>query len=112
MRNDLDLDRVSKKFGDVTAVSQVSVTIPQGEFFSFRMPWPHPRENAATRHFNRPGRPALQRDPALHSGVMHAANFVGRLRHSGGAIEFMFALQGGQSVDELRERDRSEIPPG
>ena len=38
MRNDLELDRVSKKFGDLTAVSQVSVTIPQGEFFSFLGP--------------------------------------------------------------------------
>jgi spermidine/putrescine transport system ATP-binding protein len=38
MRNDLELDRVSKKFGDVTAVSQVSVNIPQGEFFSFLGP--------------------------------------------------------------------------
>jgi spermidine/putrescine transport system ATP-binding protein len=38
MRNDLDLDRVSKKFGDLTAVSEVSVTIPQGEFFSFLGP--------------------------------------------------------------------------
>jgi spermidine/putrescine transport system ATP-binding protein len=38
MRNDLDLDRVSKKFGDLTAVHQVSVTIPQGEFFSFLGP--------------------------------------------------------------------------
>jgi spermidine/putrescine transport system ATP-binding protein len=38
VRNDLDLDRVSKKFGDLTAVSQVSVTIPQGEFFSFLGP--------------------------------------------------------------------------
>ena len=38
MRNDLDLDRVSKKFGDLTAVDQVSVTIPQGEFFSFLGP--------------------------------------------------------------------------
>ena len=38
MRNDLELDRVSKKFGDVTAVSRVSVTIPQGEFFSFLGP--------------------------------------------------------------------------
>jgi spermidine/putrescine transport system ATP-binding protein len=38
MRNDLELDHVSKKFGDLTAVSQVSVTIPQGEFFSFLGP--------------------------------------------------------------------------
>src|SRR4029453_13033792 len=38
MRNDLDLDLVSKKFGDLTAVHQVSVTIPQGEFFSFLGP--------------------------------------------------------------------------
>ena len=38
MRNDLELDRVTKQFGDVTAVSQVSVTIPQGEFFSFLGP--------------------------------------------------------------------------
>ena len=38
MRNDLELDRVSKKFGDLAAVSQVSVTIPQGEFFSFLGP--------------------------------------------------------------------------
>ena len=29
MRNDLELDRVSKKFGDLTAVSHVSVTIPK-----------------------------------------------------------------------------------
>jgi spermidine/putrescine transport system ATP-binding protein len=38
MRNDLELDRISKKFGDLAAVSQVSVTIPQGEFFSFLGP--------------------------------------------------------------------------
>ena len=38
MRNDLELDRVSKKFGDLTAVFQVSVAIPQGEFFSFLGP--------------------------------------------------------------------------
>ena len=38
MRNDLELDRVTKKFGDLTAVSHVSVTIPQGEFFSFLGP--------------------------------------------------------------------------
>jgi spermidine/putrescine transport system ATP-binding protein len=38
MRNDLDLDLVSKKFGELTAVHQVSVTIPQGEFFSFLGP--------------------------------------------------------------------------
>jgi spermidine/putrescine transport system ATP-binding protein len=38
MRNDLELDRVTKKFGDLIAVSQVSVTIPQGEFFSFLGP--------------------------------------------------------------------------
>src|SRR5215470_7062835 len=38
MRNDLELERVTKKFGDLAAVSQVSVTIPQGEFFSFLGP--------------------------------------------------------------------------
>jgi spermidine/putrescine transport system ATP-binding protein len=38
MRNDLELDGVSKTFGDLTAVSRVSVTIPQGEFFSFLGP--------------------------------------------------------------------------
>jgi spermidine/putrescine transport system ATP-binding protein len=38
MPNDLELDRVSKKFGDFTAVFQLSVTIPQGEFFSFLGP--------------------------------------------------------------------------
>jgi spermidine/putrescine transport system ATP-binding protein len=38
MPNDLDLVRVSKNFGDLPAVVQVSVTIPQGEFFSFLGP--------------------------------------------------------------------------
>jgi spermidine/putrescine transport system ATP-binding protein len=38
MRNDLELDGVSKKFGDFTAVFRVAVTIPQGEFFSFLGP--------------------------------------------------------------------------
>ena len=38
MRNDLELDRISKKFGDLAAVSELSVTIPQGEFFSFLGP--------------------------------------------------------------------------
>jgi spermidine/putrescine transport system ATP-binding protein len=38
MRNDLELDRVSKRFGDFAAVSRVSVSIPQGEFFSFLGP--------------------------------------------------------------------------
>ncbi|MBM3601369.1 MAG: ABC transporter ATP-binding protein [Alphaproteobacteria bacterium] len=38
MKNDLELDRVVKRFGDFTAVHGVSVSIPQGEFFSFLGP--------------------------------------------------------------------------
>lgn len=38
MRNDLELDNVVKRFGDFTAVHGVSVSIPQGEFFSFLGP--------------------------------------------------------------------------
>jgi spermidine/putrescine transport system ATP-binding protein len=38
MRNDLELDKVVKRFGEFTAVHGVSVTIPQGEFFSFLGP--------------------------------------------------------------------------
>ncbi|MBM3572615.1 MAG: ABC transporter ATP-binding protein [Alphaproteobacteria bacterium] len=38
MRKDLELDKVVKRFGEFTAVHGVSVTIPQGEFFSFLGP--------------------------------------------------------------------------
>lgn len=38
MSDTLDIDRVVKRFGPFTAVDGVSVTIPQGEFFSFLGP--------------------------------------------------------------------------
>jgi len=38
VRKDLELDKVVKRFGEFTAVHGVSVTIPQGEFFSFLGP--------------------------------------------------------------------------
>ena len=38
MSDALDIDRVVKRFGPFTAVDGVSVTIPQGEFFSFLGP--------------------------------------------------------------------------
>jgi spermidine/putrescine transport system ATP-binding protein len=38
MTSDLELDHVAKHYGDVAALHDVSVTIPEGEFFSFLGP--------------------------------------------------------------------------
>jgi spermidine/putrescine transport system ATP-binding protein len=38
MTSNLELDRVAKHYGDVAALHDVSVTIPEGEFFSFLGP--------------------------------------------------------------------------